>query len=109
MNDKKNPKKSIGVAHVLVSKEEEGQRIDNFLLARFKGMPKSRIYRMIRKGEVRVNKKRIAASYRIVADDDLRLPPVKLDQEAKKLMSEDKELKYEDAVFMAEANLKKNK
>ncbi|MEH8018546.1 23S rRNA pseudouridine(955/2504/2580) synthase RluC [Rheinheimera muenzenbergensis] len=53
-----------------------GQRIDNFLLARLKGVPKSVIYRVLRKGEVRVNKKRIKPEYKLQADDVVRIPPI---------------------------------
>jgi 23S rRNA pseudouridine955/2504/2580 synthase len=52
-----------------------GQRIDNFLLARLKGVPKSVIYRVLRKGEVRVNKKRIKPEYKLQQDDVVRIPP----------------------------------
>lgn len=79
----KTQKKKSGVQHIIVSSEYEGQRIDNFLMARLKGMPKSRVYRILRKGEVRVNKKRVDASYRLMAEDDVRLPPVFLDEKAK--------------------------
>lgn len=61
---------------VEVEEDRAGQRIDNFLLGNLKGVPKSRVYRMIRKGEVRVNKGRIKASYRIKAGDAVRIPPV---------------------------------
>lgn len=57
---------------------QEGQRIDNFLLSRLKGVPKSRIYRLIRKGEVRVNKKRIKAEYKLKVEDQVRIPPVRV-------------------------------
>jgi 23S rRNA pseudouridine955/2504/2580 synthase len=53
-----------------------GQRIDNFLLARLKGVPKSVIYRVLRKGEVRVNKKRIKPEYKLQQDDMVRIPPL---------------------------------
>ncbi|WP_445766489.1 23S rRNA pseudouridine(955/2504/2580) synthase RluC [Rheinheimera sp.] len=53
-----------------------GQRIDNFLLARLKGVPKSVIYRVLRKGEVRVNKKRIKPEYKLQHDDVVRIPPL---------------------------------
>lgn len=53
-----------------------GQRIDNFLLARLKGIPKSVIYRVLRKGEVRVNKKRIKPEYKLQQDDVVRIPPL---------------------------------
>lgn len=60
-----------------VSEDEAGQRIDNFLISKAKNIPKSRIYRLLRKGEVRVNKKRIKPEYKLQAGDDLRLPPIK--------------------------------
>jgi 23S rRNA pseudouridine955/2504/2580 synthase len=63
-----------------ITAEEEGQRIDNFLMRHFKAVPRSRVYRLLRKGEVRVNKKRVDAEYRIVAGDEVRLPPVRIDE-----------------------------
>lgn len=56
----------------------DGQRIDNFLMTRLKGVPRSHIYRLIRKGEVRVNKKRVKAETRIQTADLVRLPPVRV-------------------------------
>jgi 23S rRNA pseudouridine955/2504/2580 synthase len=56
----------------------DGQRIDNFLLRELKGVPKSRIYRLLRKGEVRVNKGRIKPEYRLQLDDEVRIPPVRM-------------------------------
>lgn len=66
------------VQFVVVSGDEAGQRIDNFLLARLKGVPKSMIYRIIRKGEVRVNKGRIKPEYKIADGDSIRIPPVRV-------------------------------
>ena len=63
-----------------VGAEYAGQRIDNFLLARLKGVPKTRIYRMLRTGEVRVNGGRVGSDYRIQEDDQLRIPPVRVAQ-----------------------------
>jgi 23S rRNA pseudouridine955/2504/2580 synthase len=54
------------------------QRIDNYLLGYWKKLPKSRVYRLLRKGEVRVNGKRVKPEYRLQADDEVRLPPVDL-------------------------------
>ena len=54
---------------------EHGQRLDNFLIARMKGLPKSRIYRMVRRGEVRVNGARRRPSYRVQQGDRVRIPP----------------------------------
>jgi 23S rRNA pseudouridine955/2504/2580 synthase len=62
-----------------VSDEESGQRIDNFLMRHFKSVPRSRVYRLLRKGEVRVNRKRVDAEYRLAAGDEVRLPPVRID------------------------------
>ncbi|MGH8677761.1 MAG: S4 domain-containing protein, partial [Burkholderiales bacterium] len=55
----------------------EGQRIDNYLLKTLKGVPKSHIYRILRSGEVRVNSRRVDATYRLEAGDRLRIPPVR--------------------------------
>nr|WP_200883600.1 23S rRNA pseudouridine(955/2504/2580) synthase RluC [Chelonobacter oris] len=60
-----------------ISADQAGQRIDNYLLAQLKGVPKSMIYRIIRKGEVRVNKGRVKAEYKLQTDDIVRIPPVK--------------------------------
>ncbi len=62
-----------------VTADEAGQRIDNFLMRHFKTVPRSRVYRLLRKGEVRVNRKRVDAEYRLSAGDEVRLPPVRID------------------------------
>lgn len=72
---------SSGVYFVTISTQQVGQRIDNFLVTLLKGVPKSRIYRAVRKGEVRVNKGRIKPEYRLKLDDLVRIPPVQ-DEEA---------------------------
>jgi len=54
-----------------------GQRLDNFLLRELGGVPRSRVYRLLRRGEVRVNGKRKQADYRLVAEDEVRLPPLR--------------------------------
>ena len=58
------------------------QRIDNFLLHRLKGVPKSHVYRILRSGEVRVNSRRVDAAYRLRAGDKVRIPPVRIAQRA---------------------------
>lgn len=60
-----------------VDGELSGQRIDNYLLAFLKGVPRSHVYRLLRSGQVRVNSKRVSASYRIAEGDRVRIPPVK--------------------------------
>ena len=62
-----------------VTADEAGQRIDNFLMRHFKTVPRSRVYRLLRKGEVRVNRKRVDAEYRLQEGDEVRLPPVRID------------------------------
>lgn len=62
---------------VSVSADEAGQRIDNFLARHLKGVPKSHIYRILRRGEVRVNSGRIQARYKVRAGDTVRIPPVR--------------------------------
>lgn len=69
-------KQKDNVKLLVISDEQAGQRIDNFLFARLKGVPKSRIYKAVRKGEVRVNKKRVKPEYRLCPDDEVRLPPL---------------------------------
>ena len=54
-----------------------GQRLDNYLVKQLKGVPKSHIYRIIRKGEVRVNKGRKKADYRLISEDIIRIPPIR--------------------------------
>lgn len=61
---------------VAITVEDEGRRVDNFLFNIMKGIPKSRIYRAIRKGEVRVNKKRVDADTKLMLDDQVRIPPI---------------------------------
>jgi 23S rRNA pseudouridine955/2504/2580 synthase len=68
----------LKVHYLTVSADYAGQRIDNFLISYLKGVPKSRIYRMLRSGEVRINKKRIKPSYVIHDNDSMRLPPLRL-------------------------------
>ena len=61
-----------------ISEEEAGQRIDNYLLRICKGVPKSHVYRVLRSGEVRVNKGRIDQLYRLVEGDVVRIPPIRM-------------------------------
>ena len=67
------------VHHLIVDNERAGQRIDNFLLHHLKGVPRTLVYKILRKGEVRVNKGRVQPTYRLKEGDDVRIPPVKKD------------------------------
>ena len=66
------------VQWVVVDEESAGQRLDNFLFRQLKGVPKTHVYRIIRSGEVRVNKGRAAADTRVAAGDVVRVPPVRI-------------------------------
>jgi 23S rRNA pseudouridine955/2504/2580 synthase len=65
------------VQYLTVDENAEGQRIDNFLMARLKGVPKSWVYRVLRKGEVRVNKGRAKPTRKLEIGDEVRVPPVR--------------------------------
>jgi 23S rRNA pseudouridine955/2504/2580 synthase len=66
-----------GVRLVEVDPEREGQRLDNFLLGQWKGVPRTHVYRLLRTGQVRVNGRRATADQRLQAGDSVRLPPVR--------------------------------
>ena len=83
-----------------------GQRLDNYLIKQLKGVPKSRIYRIIRKGEVRINKGRKKADYKLKAEDIIRIPPIRTSTEKEirpsegLLQSLDSSILYEDKGLM---------
>lgn len=66
------------VRWIEVGEENAGQRLDNYLISLLKGVPKTRIYRIVRKGEVRVNKGRVDVKYRLKINDIVRIPPVRV-------------------------------
>ena len=66
----------IPATKILITADREGQRLDNFLFARHRGLPKSYIYRIIRSGEVRINSKRTKPSDKLNANDIVRTPPI---------------------------------
>ena len=65
----------MSVKNITVDNDNEGRRIDNFLFSNFKNIPKSKIYKVIRKGEVRVNSKRVKPDTKLSANDLIRIPP----------------------------------
>jgi len=73
---------ALAASFVTITEEEAGQRIDNYLLRVCKGVPKSHIYRILRSGEVRVNKGRIDQLYRLEAGDLVRIPPIRIAEKA---------------------------
>ena len=70
------------VRRLVVDEGSEGQRLDNFLLRLLKGVPKTHVYRVIRSGEVRVNKGRAGADTRLALGDEVRVPPVRVSEPA---------------------------
>src|SRR5215467_11518208 len=66
------------VRHLEVTEEDAGQRLDNYIQRRLGGLPRSRVYRVIRKGEVRVNGRRAGPELRLQLHDRVRVPPVRL-------------------------------
>lgn len=82
MSDLKRKEGSTGgVRFVEVTEDQEGQRVDNFLMTQLKGVPKSLIYRILRKGEVRVNKGRVKPTNKLSVGDVVRIPPVRVSEE----------------------------
>lgn len=72
------PTEHMKVKLLTIDAEREGQRVDNFLLGELKGAPRSLVYRLLRRGEVRVNKGRVKPDYRLANGDTVRIPPVRL-------------------------------
>lgn len=73
---------ALGVSYVSIGEDRAGQRLDNFLIVHLKGVPKSRIYRIIRDGQVRVNKKRAKQTTRLADGDEVRIPPIRTSEES---------------------------
>tara|TARA_B100001094_G_scaffold322651_1_gene372301 strand:- start:2620 stop:3657 length:1038 start_codon:yes stop_codon:yes gene_type:complete len=84
MNEGPNIKRT-SVQKIVITSDMAGQRIDNFLLKMLKGIPRSKIYRIIRKGEVRINSGRIKVKYKLRCNDELRVPPITLEPDLKKI------------------------
>ncbi len=99
-------KTGLQVSFVTISEDHFGQRIDNFLITHLKGVPKSAVYKILRKGEVRVNKKRIKPVYKLQINDVLRIPTIKVAEKEefvpKKL---DKVKQLEDAILFEDKYL----
>jgi 23S rRNA pseudouridine955/2504/2580 synthase len=96
---------ALSVQQHLVIPDEAGQRLDNFLLRHFKGVPRSRIYRAIQKGEVRVNKGRVEVSYRLQAGDTVRLPPLRYQPPAVKTLHPNLKSGLEGRILYEDAGL----
>ena len=87
---------------VWIDHEQARRRIDNYLISQYKNLPKSRVYQMIRKGEVRVNGRRIKQTYRLQAGDKVRLPPAYLASDKPPRPSEKQRALMRDRVLYAD-------
>src|SRR3954467_5123321 len=86
---------------VEVGEESAAQRIDNFLLRRLKGVPKSHVYRVLRSGEVRVNSGRVKPEYRLHLGARIRVPPVRVSEpQARTAKPAEFPIVYEDAALL---------
>lgn len=98
------------IRYVDVTEEEAGQRLDNYLIRTCKGVPKSHLYRILRSGEVRVNSKRIDATYRLLVGDRIRIPPIRVAERPEVAMDEVAKQRVElPILFEDEAMLVVNK
>src|SRR5574343_1092854 len=94
------------VVRIEIGEEEIGQRLDNFLIRRCKGVPKSHLYRILRSGEVRVNSGRVDATYRLQLGDSVRIPPIRVAERVENAIDEvakqrvDLPIVYEDDALL---------
>lgn len=95
------------VVFLTIDEDYQGQRIDNFLINKLKGVPKSAIYRILRKGEVRVNKKRVKPVYKLQAQDVVRVPPIKVAEKPQHIIPKnlDKIANLEQAILYEDKSL----
>lgn len=93
------------VRYTEISPEEEGQRLDNYLMRILKGVPRSHIYRIIRGGEVRINKKRAQAASRLHAGDSIRIPPVRVSEGKMVHVGEKLEQRLNESIIFEDASL----
>ena len=94
------------VREVAVDRSVSGQRIDNFLALHLKGVPRSRVYRLLRRGEVRVNRGRVRPDYRLAPGDIVRIPPVwMLDAQPRKAPTRERRRAVEQAILHEDDDL----
>ena len=88
-----------------VDESSQDQRIDNYLQKILKGVPKSHIYRILRSGEVRVNSRRVQASYRLQDGDKVRLPPIRTAVKADRTGTDASKAVFSGAVLLEDEDL----
>src|SRR3954463_6141229 len=96
MNDLNKPRATT----LEIGEEAAAQRIDNFLLKRLRGVPKSHVYRVLRSGEVRVNSGRVGPDYRLKVGDRVRVPPVRVSSTVKTAKPAEFPVVHEDAALL---------
>ncbi|MFV1921599.1 MAG: RluA family pseudouridine synthase [Methylotenera sp.] len=92
-------------AKIQVDEASEGQRIDNFLVKMLKGVPKPHIYRILRSGEVRVNKGRVDAAYKLMLNDIVRIPPIRTSAQTKSTATVSIKPKFDQAVIYEDQSI----
>ncbi len=90
------------VSFVTVTEQSDGQRIDNFLMRELDGVPRSYIYKILRKGEVRVDKKRVKPKRKLVLDEIVRIPPMRIEEKKEKPVANERLLKQVEAAILQE-------
>ncbi|CAL4322881.1 RluA family pseudouridine synthase [Buchnera aphidicola] len=94
--------KILPISHIYINEDMINQRIDNFLIKKYKNIPKSVIYRIIRTGQVRINKRRIKQYYKLNIGDKLRIPPILIEKQKQNFINKNsfpdlsKNIIYED-------------
>jgi 23S rRNA pseudouridine955/2504/2580 synthase len=109
MTHSDSPERPAGAARTIhIAEDRDGQRIDNFLLGYLKGAPRSLIYKLLRSGQVRLNGGRVKAERKLEAGDQVRIPPIRLDEPADKgtppkglLQAMEASIVFEDARLLA--------
>ncbi|MDQ3185759.1 MAG: RluA family pseudouridine synthase [Pseudomonadota bacterium] len=99
------------VVNEIVGEDSSGQRIDNFLIKRLKGVPKSHVYKLLRSGQVRLNSKRVDATHQLQRGDTVRIPPVRIAENSaplKKKLTKSQFIRFE-ILFQDETILVINK
>ncbi|PLA75601.1 23S rRNA pseudouridine(955/2504/2580) synthase RluC [Hydrogenovibrio sp. SC-1] len=94
-----------GVRFIEVTSEDAGQRVDNFLMRHYRSVPKTLIYRVIRKGEVRVNKGRVKQNSRLNDGDIVRVPPIRVAEKVASEVPASQLKRIEDAILYEDADL----
>ncbi|STX29623.1 ribosomal large subunit pseudouridine synthase [Legionella beliardensis] len=93
------------VQYQTIHANDEGQRLDNYLMKMLKGVPKSHIYRIIRGGEVRVNKKRAQPSVKLALGDCIRIPPIRVAEEKTVFVGVKLEKQLQEAIIFEDSGL----